>query len=63
MRTLQKAEISQVAGGGLLGLDLGVDLLDVLGINAHVGVGNDRHDHGRGDCGRGHGRRHRRGCY
>ena len=57
MRILETTEIDQVSGAGLLGLNLNLGVLDILGIHAGVSVGgNDRgrdsrgRDHGRGNC-------------
>jgi hypothetical protein len=54
MRILETSEIDQVSGAGLLGLNLNLGVLDILGINAKVSVGDSRNgghdDRGRG-CG------------
>ncbi|MGN6268434.1 MAG: hypothetical protein ACTHM0_00905 [Sphingomonas sp.] len=64
MRILETNEVGQVSGAGLLGLNLNLGVLDILGIHAGVSVGgNDRgrsNDHGRNDC---HGRSRRDRCY
>ncbi len=54
MHILDKNDVAQVSGGGLLGLNL--NLLDLIGVSARVGF--DR-DHDRG--GRCHDRGGRRG--
>jgi hypothetical protein len=57
MRILDTKEIGAVSGAGLLGLNLNLGLLDILGVHAGVSVGSDR---GRGSHGRDHGRSN---CY
>lgn len=55
MRILDNNEVAQVSGGGLLGLNL--NLLDLVGVSARVGLGGER-GHGRRDrCDDGRGRR------
>jgi len=39
MRILETTEIDQVSGAGLLGLNLNLGVLDILGIHAGVAVG------------------------
>ena len=51
MRILDTTEIGAVSGAGLLGLNLNLGVLDILGIHAGVSVGGS--DHGRGSHGRG----------
>jgi hypothetical protein len=70
MRILEANEIDQVSGAGLLGLNLNLNLLDILGVHAKVDVGDDCDDGRRSDdrCGRGHGQGGRGhgghgGCY
>ncbi|RIA36867.1 hypothetical protein DFR49_4159 [Hephaestia caeni] len=64
MRTLEKSELNQVSGAGLLGLSL--NLLNLVGVKARVDLGGN-HRSGRG--GRGYdrcersNRGHRRDCY
>ena len=66
MRILDTKEIGAVSGAGLLGLNLNLGLLDILGIHAGVSVGGNQRghdsrgrDHGRSDCsGRGRRGRH-----
>lgn len=64
MRILETSEVGQVSGAGLLGLNLNLGVLDILGIHAGVSVGGNDHgrsnDHGRNDC---HGRSRRDRCY
>jgi len=55
MRILETSEVDQVSGAGLLGLNLNLGLLDILGVHAKVSVGGDDRHHGRSDD-RGHGR-------
>jgi len=57
MRILETSEIDQVSGAGLLGLNLNLGVLDILGIHAGVSVGGETRgrgshgrDHGRGNC-------------
>jgi hypothetical protein len=58
MRILETSEIDQVSGAGLLGLNLNLGLLDILGVHAKVSVGgddcrsNDRGHDRRDHCGR-----------
>jgi len=62
MRILEANEVDQVSGAGLLGLNLNLGVLDILGISAKVSVGDSRnggHDSRGNDCGRG---RHDRRC-
>jgi hypothetical protein len=54
MRILDTTEIGAVSGAGLLGLNLNLGVLDILGIHAGVSVG--ARDRGRGSHGRDHGR-------
>lgn len=54
MRILDTKEIGAVSGAGLLGLNLNLGLLDILGVHAGVSVGGS--DRGRGSHGRDHGR-------
>jgi len=59
MRILETSEVDQVSGAGLLGLNLNLGLLDILGVHAGVSVGGDDRDHGRSND-----RSHNRGnCY
>lgn len=52
MRILEANEIDQVSGAGLLGLNLNLGVLDILGISAKVSVGDADCDNKRGnDCG------------
>lgn len=67
MRILETSERHQVSGAGLLGLNLNLGVLDILGIHAGVSVGgNDRghsgrsNDHGGNNC---YGRSRRDRCY
>jgi hypothetical protein len=70
MRILETTELDQVSGAGLLGLNLnlGANVLGILGIRADADVdvgGSDRghggrNDHGRSNC---YGRDTRRRCY
>ena len=54
MHILETSEIGQVSGAGLLGLNLNLGLLDILGVHAGVSVGGNG---GRCDSrGRDHGR-------
>lgn len=53
MRILETSEIDQVSGAGLLGLNLNLGILDILGVHAGVSVGgNDRGHDNRNNCGR-----------
>ena len=56
MRILDNNDVARVSGGGLLGLNL--NLLDLIGVSARVGLGGD---HGRrgGRCDDRGGRRSR----
>lgn len=70
MRILETSEIGQVSGAGLLGLNLNLNLLDILGVHADVDVGGDCDGRRRSDdrCGRERGHRgdhggHGGGCY
>jgi len=61
MRILEANEIDRVSGAGLLGLNLNLGVLDILGIHAAVSVGgsdrggsgrsNDRGHDSRDNCG------------
>ncbi|HEU4960439.1 MAG TPA: hypothetical protein VFT56_08530 [Sphingomonas sp.] len=59
MRLLKTNEIDQVSGAGLLGLNLNLNVLDILGVHANVDVGDDCDGRGRSDdrCGRERGHR------
>jgi hypothetical protein len=59
MRILETNEIDQVSGAGLLGLNLNLNLLDILGVHAKVDVGDDCDGGRRSDdrCDRSHGGR------
>lgn len=57
MRILETSEIDQVSGAGLLGLNLNLGILDILGVHAGVSVGGNDRGHSGPSNDRGHDRR------